>query len=196
MRFSTIGPAGWVFADLLLAFGIIFLGVSATLPGRSSPYPSSAPTTPPPTTPPPPVQNVVSINSICRVLPAQLRVAQLSDAALNDEIAKALQDFKSPPRTAERAAAGPQAKLIVTFGYADSVGAGQQLAQRVNSHFHDPELAKRLGNLLSSVATLDTRDYGIASSPQGQVSIELFVAYDRVLPNGAYPQQLGCVGKP
>lgn len=198
MRVSTIGPAGWLFADLLLAFGLIFLGVSSTLPGRptaATPSPSPSPSrsaSPQPA----PVQNVVSINSICRVLASSTRVAALTDAALNDALAGALQDLRLPPSSDTRAGVtGPQAKLIVTFGYGASVPAGEVLARRVNARFHDPALIARLGNLLTS-PTLDIRDYGYGSAPEGQVSIELFVAYDGPLPAQAYPQQKGCVGKP
>jgi hypothetical protein len=174
---------------------LIFLGINAPLPLRPTPPPT--PTIPAPsTTTPVAVQNAVSINSICRLLGSQLGVGQLSEADLDEQIARALDDLKFPPGPQKRLGLGPQAKLIVTFGYAESVGAGERLAERVNARFAEPMLGRRLGNLLTAPSSLDVRSYGIASRPTGQVSIELFVAYDGPLPAGAYASAEGCIGRP
>jgi hypothetical protein len=117
----------------------------------------------------------------------------MSPSALNDELARVLDDLKGPP-PGSLAKAGPQAKLILIFGYAVSTAAGQTLAGVVNERLQDPELVKRLGNLLS-LPTLDTRSNGYASTPVGQISIELFVAFDGPLPRDAYPSKPGCVGR-
>lgn len=205
MRAPTVGLAGWLFADLLLAFGMIFLGIAAALPKSaeeppSPPPPTSAPpttparTTPPPTSPPPP-QNLVSIDSICRVLPPDAGVAQLSEDALREELAKLLLDLKDPPRSAGQGRAGPQAKLVITFGYGPTVAAGEKLAAKVNARLREPALTARLGNLLAKAATIDMRENGTDFSPEGRVAIELFVAYDGPLPLDAYPSHEGCVGR-
>lgn len=206
MRIGGVGLAGWVFADLLLALALIFVGVNAPLPIRaeatvaptSFPTPSSPSAASASPTPSPPPQNVVSINSICRVLPGSIHAVRLSNADLDDKLVALLSDLRDPPRGEAQAKTGPQAKLVITFGYRlDDVGGGERAAQFVNKRFGDPDLMRRLGNLFASDTPIDVRSYGNGKGAleDDAVTIELFVAYGGPLPPGTYRSDPSCRDK-
>ena len=127
--------AGWLFADLLLAFAIIVLAASSGgLPADesadaepTSQTPPSTPATPPPPTAPPgidPAPRQIVLQSNYEVLTGP------PSPGRDAEVARLAGELRG--RIAEQGLAGRRAALVLTFGVHPEVGSGQRLATAFN----------------------------------------------------------------
>ncbi|WP_432511029.1 hypothetical protein [Kineococcus sp. SYSU DK001] len=129
---ATVGLAGWVFADALLALTIIGLAAGGAVhAGSEEPRPVAATVAPAPT--PVPTVTVTAAPEPVPSMPAgvaqapvvlQVDVDGSNDDTIRSSVAAAVGDL---------AAQGRRAAFVLTFGTAGDPGAGTALARRVNA---------------------------------------------------------------
>ncbi|PRY18224.1 hypothetical protein [Kineococcus rhizosphaerae] len=175
---ATVGLAGWVFADALLALTIIGLAaggavhagddsagesrtaataVAATVAPAPTPVPTVTVTAPAPD----PVPSMPAGVAQAPVV-LQVSVDSSSDDAIRASVAAAVQDL---------AAQGRRAAFVLTFGTATDPGAGTALARRVNA-----QLDVASPGVFQGSAKRDFWRAVNAQSPQaGVVQLELYL---------------------
>ncbi|GAA0312065.1 hypothetical protein [Kineococcus aurantiacus] len=173
---ATVGLAGWVFADALLALTIIGLAaggaVHAGADDQRAVAATVAPTAPAPVPSPTPVPTVtVTAPAPVPSMPAgvaqapvvlQVDVDSSSDEAIRASVAAAVQDL---------AAQGRHAAFVLTFGTSGDPGSGTALARRVNA-----QLDVAAPGVFTGSAKRDFWRAVNAQSPQaGVVQLELYL---------------------
>ncbi|WP_432544575.1 hypothetical protein [Kineococcus sp. SYSU DK002] len=131
---ATVGLAGWVFADALLALTIIGLAAGgAVAAGSEEPRPVAATVAPAPAPTPVPTVTVTAAPAPVPSMPAGVAqapvVLQVSVDGSNDDTIRS----SVAAAVGELAAQGRRAAFVLTFGTAGDPGAGTALARRVNA---------------------------------------------------------------
>ncbi|TNY38171.1 hypothetical protein [Thermomonospora catenispora] len=151
-RLPTIALAGWLLADLLLAFSIVVLGTQEPPPRpRASSTPSPTPSRPP---------------------ALERRYVQVSlnvdpDAAARGE-ESAVEAIRRAIRAQGPRLAGRRAGIVLTFGAQHS--GGESFANDVN------KLLPRADDLL--FGDVATRDFQLLGASGGAVLLNIYLFYD------------------
>ncbi|WP_432564098.1 hypothetical protein [Kineococcus sp. SYSU DK003] len=173
---TTVGLAGWVFADALLALTIIGLAAGGavavggadaakteTVAATLAPVPTPTPVPTVTVTAPAP-EPVVSMPAGVAQAPVVLEVSVdgTNDEAIRSSVAAAV---------GELAAQGRRAAFVLTFGTASTPGAGTALARRVND-----QLDVAAPGVFAGSAKRDFWRAVNAQSPRaGVVQLELYL---------------------
>jgi hypothetical protein len=155
--------AGWLFADLLLAFSVIVLGATRASAPQAEPEPlPTATTTTTTTVPPPPVG--VATQPIELRLPVDGRAIERGD---ENAIAAATEVLRT--ELALRGLSASRAGFVITFGFAPEFSEGLRIAQAFNDRVIAP--------FGPSYATAPTKSLAnVSSDPAttGQIEIEIY----------------------
>ena len=154
---STIGLAGWLFADMLLAFALVVLGTEPASPVRRTP-PSATPSrTPAPT----------KLGLENTWVTVRFTVSPGDVARKRPEAVKAIQKAlaKHP------GLAGRHAGMVITFGGSDGgVSQGERLAAKVNALLPRSDL-----DLFDGVTT---RNFHSLYQPVGSIELDIYLLAD------------------
>ena len=161
--------AGWLFADLLLGFGIVVLAASGGgLPRRRRRAADGTTTTsgpPTSTTTAPPAPLGVEQTPVEIVLQADYDVLVEGLAERDAEVARLAQELRA--QLGGLGLGGRRAALVLTFGFHPEAGNGQQLASAFNQDV--------LGSVPEVFASAVPRNFDWRGSPIGQVHAEVYL---------------------
>lgn len=157
-RLPTIAVAGWLFADLLLAFALVMLGTEASLPAHGTTPRRTASPSPTPT--PTPTRLGLERQWIAVKLSVSPDAAAARRAAAVQAIRRALD--KHPELDGRRAG------MVITFGAKNGDAAqGEEFAADVNA------LLRRSDPALFDGVT--TRDFHSLSKQTGWVELDIYL---------------------
>ncbi|MBO3745900.1 hypothetical protein J5X84_07445 [Streptosporangiaceae bacterium NEAU-GS5] len=157
-KLATNAIAGWLFADLLLAFSIVVLGTQEP-PPVPAPAASAEPT-PSPTPTPAPTRQALQRRFVTVDLAVDANDAQRGGRASIAALKKAL--------SRHPVLRGRTAGIVLTFGAEHS--GGEKFAHAVNNL-----LARADSSLFRNVRT---RDFQLIGASNGQLELQIYLFYD------------------
>jgi hypothetical protein len=172
-RSDPLGIVGWVFADMLLALVLVFMGTQPGDPTAGKTPPATTTTTLPTTTTTPPTTTTTAPRGVDReyiCLRVQTEPGRLGSAAapgdegylvsLTEELRQLL---------ASTGMAGREAGVVLSFGVSTTPGPGRATAEAYNEL-----ILKRLPEVFGSSAVRGFWDGTPGQNPAGSVMLNLY----------------------
>lgn len=157
-KLPTVAVAGWLFADLLLAFAVVMLGTEATLPAHGAAPRRTASPSPTPT--PTPTRLGLERHWVAVKLTVSPDAAAARRPAAVKAIRRALEKHSELD--------GRRAGMVITFGAKNGDAAqGEEFAADINA------LLPRSAPALFADAT--TRDFHSLSKETGWVELDIYL---------------------